>query len=375
MIDTDTTSAILRLKETAEAQENRLLLETVTDYAIFFIDPNGVVTRWGIGAEKMELYRAEEVIGQDFALFYTEEDKAIDWPQHNLEKAREQGRYEEVRLRLRKGYIPFWADVLITPLYDSDSELLGFSKIIKDVSGQKEWEERLEQSNRDLQQFATIASHDLQGPLRKVERFGQHLKAEAQGKISLEGLDDLDRMLRATHKMQYLIQDLLDLSKVNKTGETFRPMELADVVHEVISDLAPAIEESKGRVEVGSLMKIDADYMQMHQLFQNLISNALKFHQDRVPPIVKVWARPLADNRCEILVQDNGIGFKEEQADIIFDVFERLQGPCAFEGTGVGLSICKRIVERHHGAITAHSKPCEGATFIINLPVKQPIRD
>lgn len=145
-------------QEITEVEENRLLVESVKDYGIFFLDPDGYVTRWGIGIENIKHYKAEEVIGKHFRLFFTDEDAENGRPEHCLKEALKHGRYEEVHLRMRKGKVPFWADVVIVPLKNEQKELLGFAKIIKDVTEHKLWEERLEQSNKDLGQFATFAA-------------------------------------------------------------------------------------------------------------------------------------------------------------------------------------------------------------------------
>ncbi len=227
------------------------------------------------------------------------------------------------------------------------------------------------QSNQDLEQFAIIASHDLQAPLRKVSQFSHFLMTNAHQQLSAENQDYLERIQKSIHKMQLLIDDLLQLSKVTRKTLQFSPNNLRDVIMSAIRDLEPYIKSCKATVHVGDTMVIDCDPMQLHQLFLNLIENAVKFHKPDTLPIVSISAKELDNNCCEILVTDNGIGFDEMYLDRIFKVFERLHGVSSFEGTGVGLNIVRRVVERHYGTVTAHSKPGEGSTFIVHLPVSQ----
>jgi light-regulated signal transduction histidine kinase (bacteriophytochrome) len=232
---------------------------------------------------------------------------------------------------------------------------------------------KLQESNQALQEFASIASHDMQEPLRKVTSFGMRLKERYKDSMGEEGRDYLDRMLSATGRMQALLTSLLEYARVTAKAEPFRDVDLNQVVQEVLYDLEVRIYNTGGVVNVGELPTISADSIQMHQLFQNLIANALKFHREGVKPVVRITSRPTDDvDCCEILVEDNGIGFDEQHIDRIFAPFHRLHGRSSgFEGTGMGLAICKKIVERHGGSITARSVPGEGSLFIIDLPVRR----
>lgn len=235
----------------------------------------------------------------------------------------------------------------------------------------KDYAERLKRSNDELEQFATIASHDLQAPLRKVILFSDYLETSLGGTLPDESRDYLERMQKATRKMQTLITDLLALSRVNRRGKPFIPVDLGETIVEVISYFEEVIGISGAQVTVGEMMTIDADPTQMHQVFQNLLGNALKFRRPDVPPVIEISATATPDQHCEIRVTDNGIGFDEKYLDRIFTVFERLHGESTFEGTGMGLAIVRKIAERHHGEITAHSTPGQGSTFIVTLPIHQ----
>jgi light-regulated signal transduction histidine kinase (bacteriophytochrome) len=231
-----------------------------------------------------------------------------------------------------------------------------------------------------LQDFTSVASHDLQEPLRKVQNFGDRLKTEYRGALDEQGQDYLDRMLNATKRMQSLIHDLLVFSRVGSKARSFLPVDLAQVTREVLSDLEVRIAETNALVEVGDLPTIDADAMQMRQLLQNLIGNALKFHQKGKPAAVRVYAEtgdfrpaedgigPAAQEMFRLVVEDNGIGFDEKYLDRIFTVFQRLHSRAEYEGTGVGLAVCRKIAERHGGRITATSTVGQGASFLVALP-------
>ena len=240
---------------------------------------------------------------------------------------------------------------------------------------------KLESSNRELQDFASVASHDLQEPLRKIQAFGDRLKTKHGDALGDGGRDYLERMQNAAGRMQTLINDLLTFSRVTTKAQPFVSVDLAEVAAGVVSDLEARVERSGGRVEMGEMLTLDADPLQMRQLLQNLIGNALKFHKPGEPPLVNLWCErvasggvnkePSGGDLCRIHVADNGIGFDEKYLDRIFTVFQRLHGRHAYEGTGVGLAVCRRIAERHGGSITATSEPGRGSTFMVTLPISQ----
>ena len=218
---------------------------------------------------------------------------------------------------------------------------------------------------------------------RKIQAFGDRLKAKCGETLGEQGQDYLTRMQNAAGRMQTLITDLLTFSRVATQVKPFMPVDLGQVTREVVADLEIRIEQVGAQVEVGELPTIDADPMQMRQLMQNLLSNALKFHRPDVPPVVTIEAQRFDENSpspagdsetpalCQLTVADNGIGFDEKYLDRIFTVFQRLHGRSTYEGTGVGLAVCRKIIERHRGSITAQSSPNCGATFVITLPYTQ----
>jgi PAS domain S-box-containing protein len=359
----------------------RLLVDSVKDYAIFLIDPGGYVSSWNTGAERINGYQADEVIGKHFSIFYPKEAIEKHWPEHELEVAREQGRFEDEGWRIRKDGSRFWANVIITTMRNEDGEVTGFSKITRDLTERRRAEEqmkalaeRLQRSNSELERFASVAAHDLQEPLRKIEAFGDRLKLKCDGQLGDQGKDYLNRMQASAARMRRLINDLLAFSRLTTKAQPFVPVDLTEVLHEVVSDLEASIQQSGGQVNIGKLPTVEADPLQMRQLLQNLIGNGLKFHKPGEPPIVTVAGRVIDGTgplpQCEVTVEDNGIGFEEQYLDRIFQIFQRLHGRQEYEGTGIGLAICRKIVERHGGTITARSHPGHGATFIVTLPAR-----
>jgi PAS domain S-box-containing protein len=309
--------------------------------------------------------------------------------------------HPDERVFYRRDGTAFQVEFVKTPIEENGS-VVGAVLVFKDITERKRAEGTLAQkaaelarSNSELEQFAFVASHDLQEPLRKIQAFGDRLKTKCEGAIAAEACDYLDRMQSAAARMRKLIDDLLAFSRVIRCGEPFVRVDLAAVTKEVLGDLEVRIEKTGAKVEVGDLPTIEADPMQMRQLLLNVIGNSLKFQPAGATPVVKINARIMGresatdtafmklrsasgepasgpEQFCEISVQDNGIGFEEKYSDKIFVVFQRLHGRTEYEGTGVGLAVCRRITDRHHGTIIAKSKPGEGATFIMTLPVSQP---
>jgi signal transduction histidine kinase len=228
----------------------------------------------------------------------------------------------------------------------------------------------LARSNAELEQFASIASHDLQEPLRKVQTFAAQLTAMEQDRLSEQGQDFLRRMSDAAGRMRSLIDDLLMFSRVSTKGRPFVDVDLGATVAQVLVDLELSIEETGATVTIEDLPTVAADPVQMRQLLQNLLGNALKFRREGVTPEVAVSAL-VTDGVAELTIRDNGLGFESQYATRIFRAFERLHGARAYAGTGIGLALCRKIVERHHGTITADGEVGSGATFTVRLPVQQ----
>jgi light-regulated signal transduction histidine kinase (bacteriophytochrome) len=285
--------------------------------------------------------------------------------------ARRMGERKEVFGR-RKDGSEFPAEVAISKVNVDGRRM--YSAVVRDVTERKRHEAELrargaalERSNAELEQFAYVASHDLQEPLRMVASYTQLLARRYQGKLDAQADKYIAFAVDGAQRMQTLINDLLALSRVGTQGRPFVPTDVGAVVQRALRWLGKSLEESGGAVEVGPMPTVPADAGQLEQVFQNLLANALKFRRPGVPPRIAVTAVPNgAEWRCA--VRDNGIGFEPQYAEQIFVVFQRLHTRAEYAGTGVGLAICKKVVERHGGRIWAESVPNEGTTFYFTLP-------
>ena len=353
---------------------------------IYGLDMQGKTTFVNPAAAKLTGCKVEELIGKvEHEIFH----RIAPTPENSGAFVSQSGDNVTEQVFYRKDNSTFAVEYVRTPIMEN-SKQMGAVVIFKDITERKRTEETLSRkaaelarSNGELEQFAYVASHDLQEPLRKIRAFGDRLKSKMEANQIDEGRDYLQRMQSAAARMQTLINDLLTFSRVISTTQPFVPVDLGAVTREVLGDLEVRIEQTKAKVEVGELPTIDADPMQMRQLIQNIVGNALKFLRADVEPLVKISAQivkiPFAsgaestpdDEVCELSIQDNGIGFDEKYTDKIFAMFQRLHGRSEYEGTGVGLAVCRRITDRHGGTIQTRSKPGEGATFIVRLPVHQ----
>lgn len=295
-------------------------------------------------------------------------------------------RHNPYRLRERTTIKQFLRDGRVIAVMSEPMENGGSVATYQDItelerqkSRLEAYNERLARSNRELQDFAYVASHDLQEPLRKIEAFGDRLKRKYDETLPDDGKDYIERMQNAAYRMRQLINDLLGYSRVTTKAKPFEETDLTYIMEGVVSDLQIRIEEMNGRVDYSGLPKLMADPIQMRQLLQNLVANALKFKKPDVDPIVTVTCEPFKTESeagevmdyWRIKIADNGIGFDNKYKDQIFTIFQRLHGRLEYEGTGIGLATCRKIVERHNGMIDADGVPDEGATFLIDLPVNQ----
>lgn len=287
-----------------------------------------------------------------------------------------------------------WLSMTKLPLRDTDGKIIGIVCVSANINNRKEDEEKLrlaaaqlQRSNNELQEFASVASHDLQEPLRKIQAFGDRLRLKCGDVLGEAGNDYLERMQDAARRMQILLHDLLTLSRVTSKAQPFEKVDFGKVLSQVVSDLEVHIEQLGAKIEIGDLPSAEVDASQMRQLFQNLLSNALKFQRPGVRPEISIAgtimdsSEPVipgawpGDRVCRITLRDNGIGFDKKYAERIFTVFQRLHSRSEYEGTGIGLAVCRKILERHGGTIVAESAEGEGATFIVTLPLKQRIKE
>jgi two-component system, LuxR family, sensor kinase FixL len=382
-----------RLREAlgeAQARKNSILESSLDP--IITINHEGVITEFNRAAEQTFGHSREKVLGTrpSEVLF---PPSMSDEQRGRIERYLSAGEGSMLGRRIEATVVrangeSFPAEMAMTISQEQGAPVLTF--FVRDISLRKKAEEEqaryaadLERSNRDLEQFAYVASHDLQEPLRKIRTFGDRLELKCQDLLDETGHECIQRMQSAAARMQELIDGLLALSRVTTRSKDFVLVNLGSVAREVVCDLEAQIERVGGRVEVGVLPTIQADPLQMRQLLQNLIANALKFRRAEQTPVVRVEGRflhspeqrrPLqspADEQCRITVEDNGIGFDEQYRERIFGIFQRLHPRDVYEGTGIGLALCRKIVEHHGGKITACGTPGKGAVFEVLLPAAQ----
>jgi PAS domain S-box-containing protein len=356
------------------------MIEEVEDYAILLLDKDGNILNWNSGAEKIKGYRAEEIIGKNFRNFYLPSDRTSGLPDKLLKTATDTGRATHEGWRVRKDGSTFWASIVITALHDENQNIIGFTKVTRDLTDRKiaedklrEYAKMLERKNEELQEFAYVASHDLKEPLRKVLIFADLMHEQYGHREDKKLVTYVTRIRDAAYRQMTLIEDLLQFSRIDNDNEEVQLTDLNSVISAIIQDLEPMVRDKKAKVSVDKLPTIRVRPTQLRQLFQNLIGNALKFN-DKPIPVVEITNEQLPQNEqeegsfCRIVVADNGIGFSNEYKERIFEIFQRLHRRTEYTGSGIGLAICKRIVESHGGTIQAFGEEGKGAQFAITLP-------
>lgn len=375
-----------QLLRKSEERFQRMVSE-VQDYLIILLSSNGIIENWNKGAENIKGYTAAEAIGLSFHIFYTPHDQDQKLPEKLLDIAREHGRAIHEGWRIRKNGSRFWGSTLITALHDDNGNIIGFTKVTRDLTERKAAEEalreknqELEKMNQELSSFAYVSSHDLQEPLRKIQTFVHRILEVEETSLSERSREYFKRIQNATTRMRSLIEDLLTYSRTNTEERKFVQTDLAQLVDDARNELRETIEQKNAVIEYINLPQVSVIPFQFHQLLLNIFSNALKFSKQGIPPHIIIKAETTTaqnipgapDNNqpyLHIAITDNGIGFSEEYNQRIFEVFQRLHGRTEYEGTGVGLAICRKIVENHGGIITAEGHENIGATFHIYLPV------
>ena len=366
------------LLEKAEAlnkseEQLRLLVEGVSDYAIFMLNIEGEVETWNSGAERITGYTGDEIIGKHFSIFYPTNELAENIPNHSLKLSVINEKFESESSFLKKDKSKFWASININSLKDDIDNLVGYSIVVQDITSSKKAREelqtyasKLEESNSELKQFAYVASHDLQEPLRMVGSYLGLLERRYKDKLDQDANDFIFYAVDGAKRMQVLINDLLSYSRVSTKAKPFESANTEHIVKGALKNLEILIEESGAEVDYKNLPEeIVVDSTQVGQLIQNLVSNAIKFCKDRKPKV----EIGVEDREGEWLfsVRDNGIGIDPEYYERIFIIFQRLHGKGDYPGTGIGLSICKKIVERHGGKIWVESEQGEGSTFFFTI--------
>ena len=377
------------LKEKNEAlrkSEERYhqMIAEVEDYAIILLDEKGNIQNWNVGAEKIKGYSPEEIIGKNFSIFYSPDDRAKSLPDHLLQEAVVEGKAIHEGWRIRKDGSKFWGSIVITALHDPTGKLIGFSKVTRDLTERKNSEdnlraylESLESKNKELEQFAYVASHDLQEPLRKIQSFYHVILSNINNEQILTTY--LAKINSSARRMSELINAILNYSRLSKVSEGRTGTDLNMILDSVKADFDLLIREKEAVITSDKLPVIKAVPVLISQLFGNLVGNALKFSKGK--PVIKVTAALISSDSIskkpdnikdstllKLAFADNGIGFEQQYEELIFSMFQRLHGKHEFSGTGIGLALCRKIVEAHGGFMTAQGELSKGAIFYVYLP-------
>ena len=367
----------------------RLLVEGVQDYAIVLLNPQGHVVSWNAGAERIQGYRADEIVGQHFRCFFVPEEARDGQPERELETAATEGRFESECWRTRQDGSRFWASVVLTPLHDAGGNLRGFSKVTRDITERKaaqeqilklnqELEQRviertaqLEAANKELEAFSYSVSHDLRAPLRAIDGFSRIVLAEYAAALPPEAQEYLRDVRSNTQQMGELVDDLLAFSQLSRQSMSKQRVESQAIVRQCLEELSGEQAGKNVKLVVGQLPACWADPALLKRVWFNLLSNALKYTSRREAAVIEVDSLPGdASGWLTYFVKDNGVGFDMRYAQKLFGVFQRLHRAEEYAGTGVGLAIVQRIIHRHGGRVWAESAPGRGATFYFTLEAK-----
>ncbi|MDT3403367.1 sensor histidine kinase [Mucilaginibacter terrae] len=369
---------------TENAKHLRILnmIEEIEDYAIILLDSNGNIENWNKGAQRIKGYNPHEIIGQNFRIFYTPADQAIKKPETLINIARTKGRAIDEGWRLRKDGTRFWGSITITAIHDKARQVIGFTKVTRDLTDKMLAGEAISQhldqlkiQNLELEQFVYIASHDLQEPLLTIGNFIEMLKVD-YGPV----LQDDDAQLYlgfiedAASRMRNLIKDLLDYSRLGKTKQT-EQVDINELLQHLISDLDTRITASGTQINFNNLPTVTGYRTELRQLFQNLITNAIKFGKKEVSPVINISAKQHEAGGWAFTVQDNGIGIEPKYHEKIFLIFQRLHNRDEYPGNGIGLANCKKIAAMHGGDIGVQSAPGTGSSFYFTLNIEGQEKD
>ena len=393
------------LEELRSSEERfRLLVGGLKEHALYMLDPQGIIVSWNEGAERIKQYTAKEIIGRHFSIFFLPDERAARKPQRELDIAEKMGSYEEEGWRVRKDGSRFWASVVVTALHDGRGEIRGFAKVTRDeslrhqasielqqaVDRATEAESRLREHaehlearvaertlqlsetaemlriiNAELEQFAYVASHDLKEPLRMVSMHLDLIRKRNKDILDERSLASMAFAIEGAERMRALINSLLSYTRIDHMPMSFDPCDANQALGVAVQNLRSAIDQAQAVLEADALLSFQIELEQLTQLFQNLIGNGIKYNRSQ-PPRISVSALREGD-WWTIRVRDNGIGIDPGMASEIFQPFRRLHGPDEFSGSGVGLAIVKKILERHGGSVAVESKPGEGTCFAFTL--------
>ncbi|MFL5618901.1 MAG: PAS domain-containing sensor histidine kinase [Gemmatimonadaceae bacterium] len=360
----------------------QLVVESVRDYAIFVLDPEGRVCSWNEGARRIKGYEAQEILGRHFSVFYPEETRSAGFPDYELEVARAEGRFEDEGWRVRKDGTQFWANVVITALHGEDGSLIGFAKVTRDLTERRAAQQRevedarrlaeSEASNRAKTGFLAAMSHELRTPLNAIAGYAQLMQEGIGGPVTEQQQEYLTRIRSSQLHLLAIVNDLLNYSRI-EAGEVayeLSPLPLHAVVERVLSMVAPQAERKRVglKQEPGAPIACAlADQIKTEQIVLNLVSNAVKFTPEGGSVTVTCALR---DGVATVEVRDTGPGVPEDMQEVIFDPFVQLGRSLTstHEGAGLGLAISRDLARGMNGDVTVQSTPGSGATFTLRLP-------
>jgi PAS domain S-box-containing protein len=350
------------------------MFDEIEDYAIVSLDANGYIRNWNKGASLIKGYSAHEIIGRHFRIFYTPDDISIQKPEQLIAQAIQTGKAKEEGWRVRKDGTRFWSSMLITAIHDDEGQFIGFTKVTRDLTERMLAEkaslkrlEELDMINRDLEQFVYIASHDLQEPLLTISNFIELIQTEYASVLSkdAQAAAYIEFIANASHRLRSLIKGLLDYSRIGKE-RLDSEVDFNHLLDTLLEDMEATISAAQATIRYHQLPVGKGFETELRQLFQNLLSNAIKFRREGVPPVIEITAEK-EGNSWKFMVRDNGIGIDERYKEKIFMIFQRLHNRNEYEGNGIGLAHCKKIVEMHKGVISVESQQGKGSTFYFTL--------
>lgn len=352
----------------SEQELYRYQVRESAQYAMFAIAPDGILQTWNAGVKEILGYAEDEWIGQPASIIFTPRELAREVCEAEMNVASARGVSSDVRWHLRKDGTELFAHGFMTAIRDEAGVLLGYSKILSDETANKQLQDSLTESNMALEKFAWVASHDLQEPLRTIGAFTELIARRYGATLEEDAIRLLDQVVSGARRMSSMVQDLLDYARVQTEIDRPSSVSLDQDLETALTLLQGAIDECKATVTHDPLPTLQVDQGQMVRLFQNLVSNAIKYRRQGIAPVVHVTAEKLG-SAWVVSVADNGIGFEPEETHNLFLPFRRLHKD-EYPGTGIGLAICRRIVETHGGRIWAASQPGHGSKFSFSLPVE-----
>jgi PAS domain S-box-containing protein len=364
-----------QVEEALRASEERfrLMVDSVKDYAILSLDPEGRITTWNQGSQRLKGYTSKEIIGKHFSVFYPKEDIEAGKPDQELIVANEQGSFEDEGWRIKKDGSRFWASVVITAMRDSNGVLRGFSKVTRDLTVRKQYEEELKKkgvalsaANKELEAFSYAVSHDLRSPLRGIDGFSQALLEDYGDKLDDLGKQYLRFIREGTQKMGKLIDDLLNLARLTRANMSMVEVDLSRIAKTITQNLQNQDPRRNARVNIQDGIVVKGDPGLLTVVLENLLNNAWKFTAKKAETFIEFGVKEEKD-RSVYFVRDNGAGFDMKYYGKLFGAFHRLHPDTDFKGTGVGLATVRRIITRHNGEVWAESKVGEGTTFYFTL--------